>query len=101
MSWPHPLEVQRLKLLGLQLRGGGLEGADIGHDHPAVFGTDAVVVAEHRAVAVADHVVKMRIRSRAQAIDVKRRGRRKAAMDDHAVAISQTAVACRAIDVEA
>ena len=74
-SRPAPLQFATLLISEVRhpvvLHGGGLKRADVSDDHPPVFGPDAVVVAEHLAVAVADDVIEMSIGDIPQAIDME------------------------------
>src|SRR4051794_10694016 len=77
-----------------------LQGADIGGDVPAVFRADALVVAVHRAKAVGDDVEEVTNRGIAQALVVKGGRVDEAALGDHAVAVSEPAMADGAEDFE-
>ena len=73
-------------LLGRQVRQGrvlaALQCPDIGDDRPSIGWLHAIGEGIHRAVAVGDDVVEMRDRRLPQSLDVIRRRRREAALDE-------------------
>ena len=62
-----------------------LQSADVGGDGPAVARWHLLLVVGHRAVAIGDDVEKMADGDLAQPVNVVRRRRRIAALDDLAV----------------
>src|SRR5438445_13169222 len=70
-----------------------LEGPHIGDDRPAVSRRNLAGVAGHGPEAVADHRVHVTIRNAPQPGVVERRRAAEAALDDHAVAVTNPAVA--------
>src|SRR2546422_3192979 len=76
-----------------------LEGPHIGDDRPAVSRRNLAGVAGHGPEAVADHRVHVTIRNAPQPVVVERRRAAEAALDDHAVAVTNPAVAGAAVDV--
>ena len=79
-----------------------LQGADIGHDAPAIARRNLRSIVGHNAVTIGHDVEEIPQRHFAQALGViGRRLARKTARRHRSVAIAQARVAGRAIDVEA
>src|SRR5579864_6687008 len=78
-----------------------LERAHVRDDPPPVLDGNLRLVVRHRAEAVRDDLEEIPRRRLTQPVDVVVGGLLEAALHDHAVAFARSAVARRAVDVEA
>ena len=75
-----------------------LQGPDVGRDRPSVARRDPRGVGVHHPVAVGDHLEEVPERLASQPFARERRRRGEPALDDHALAVAELAVARRAED---
>ena len=73
-----------------------LQGADIGHDRPAVLRAHLRAVLRHRAIAIGDDRVEVAQRRIAQPVRMEVAGRPVASLHDHAGTVAHARVTWRA-----